>query len=367
MNRGFMTYVPHEKLSINWTPQDNSFILSLPWVSMKISVTDEDKEWIKDGAQHLHTSVSNPNVQRFVSELKEFPIFYIQPRHLDEFKAKDLQPCPKITVDSSTPSSFIATFGCEISDELKRDIPSAWTWDWEKILSKAQIPGTDLYDPLSFVSYLICYRLEWENTTWSGQDSFGQFLERLLEQDEEKFFQVMGWIVKQSWHVTSEACQIMEPALIHFEKARVWIQHYISDELGHHKFMEEVFRDLNLHINDFPVGAATKWQMDAFAKTAVVSPLAFSALINLFEASFYEGQDPISRILKKSSKPHAAHGYDLHYKINQDNRHCDMPLQLATYLAPQTYEHASLTLGLFELTLNFTDGMEKDIARSFKV
>ena len=362
-----MTYVPHEKLNINWAPSHKSFTLSLPWVSLGVDVTDEDQGWIKEATQHLHSSFSNQNVQRFISELKEYPIFYLQPRNLRDFKNKDLQPCPQLNIDSSTPSSLIATFGCEIADELQKDIPPMWTWDWDKILSKSLIPGTDLYDPLSFVSYLICYRLEWENTTWSGQDGFGKFLEDLLKQDEEKFFQAMGWVVKQSWYVTSEACQLMKPALIHFEKAREWISHYIHDEAGHHKFMEQVFRDLGMNKEDFSVGAGTKWQMDAFANTAVLSPLAFSALINLFEASFYEGQDPISRILRKSSKPHAAHGYDLHYKINQDNRHCDMPVQLASYLAPRNYTHATLTLGLFELALNFFDSMEKDLAKTFKM
>ncbi|OJW54964.1 MAG: hypothetical protein BGO67_05090 [Alphaproteobacteria bacterium 41-28] len=362
-----MTYVPHEKLSINWGPHDKSFALSLPWVSMEVGVTKEDYPWIKDATNHLHDSVSNQNVQRFVSELKEYPIFYIQRRRLEEFKEQVLQPCPDLNVDSSTPASLIATFGCEIAGELKKDVPTKWTWDWEKILSKARIAGTNLYDPVSFISYLICYRLEWENTTWSGQDGFGKFLEHLLEEDEDKFFQAMGWVVKQSWYVTSEACQVMKPALIHFEKARDLLHHYIHDEAGHHKFMEIVFEDLGMNKDNFPVGTGTKWQMDAFAKTAVISPLAFSALINLFEAAFYDGQDPISRILKKSSKPQAAHGYDLHYKINQDNRHCDMPVQLASYLAPQTYSHVALTLGIFELTLNFYNCMEKELAKSFKV
>src|SRR5258708_1617606 len=113
-----MSYIPHEKLAVNWTPQADAFMLSLPWLAM------------------------------------------------------------------------------------------------------------DLYDPVSFVSYLICYRLEWESVTWSGQDGFGQFLERLLKHDEAQFFQAIGWVSKQSWFVTTEACQGMEPALIHFEKAHDLIHHY---------------------------------------------------------------------------------------------------------------------------------------------
>lgn len=362
-----LSYIPHERLNVRWNNSNNSFILSLPWVAMEVDVNEKDKTWIKDATEHLKSAPSNLNVQKFLHELKDYPIFYVQPRTLQDFHGKDLQPCSPLTINSSTPDALISTFGCDIVDGLKRDILSDWTWDREKILSKAKIPETDLYDPLSFISYLICYRLEWESTSWSGQDGFGQFLERLLKCNEEQFFQAIGWVTKQSWYVTTEAYQAMDPALTHFSKARDQIDHFIRDEIGHHKFMEQVFRDIGLEKEDFPVGSATKWLLDAFTRTATLSPLAFSALINIFEAAYYEGQDPISRVIKMSSKPHAAQGYDLHYKINQEHRHCDMPIQLAAYLSPQTKEQTLLTLGLFEQTLYFLDQMEKDFAKLFKV
>ncbi|MGC8483222.1 MAG: hypothetical protein ACP5OE_06220 [Thermodesulfobium sp.] len=362
-----MPYIPHERLSISWENNEKSFMLSLPWLSMEIEVMDKDKGWIKDATEHLHSIPANNNVQRFINDLKDYPIFYIQPRTLEEFKGKDLQSCPELTLDSSTPSTLISTFGCEMAEELKESAISSWIWDRKKILSKAQILGTDLYDPISFVSYLICYRLEWESTTWSGQDGFGQFLGNLLKHDETQFFQAIGWVSKQSWYTTKKFSQMTKPALVHFEKARELIHHFICDEAGHYKFMEEVFRDLVLDKNDFPVGEATKWLLRAYKRVAEISPLTFSAMINLFEAAYYEGQDPISRVIKMSSKPQAARGYDLHYKINQEHRHCDMPIHLASYLAPQTYAHTTLVLGLFELTLNLLDQMEKNLKKRLKM
>lgn len=362
-----MLYIPHEKLVINWNSKGDSFGLSLPWLSMEIDVEEEDKGWIQDATDNLQSSPLSQNVQRFITQLEDYPVFYIQPRNLEDFKEQDLQSCTALTVDSSTPFSLLETFGCPISDGLKNESIPAWTWDWEKVLGKTRIPGTDLYDPVSLISYLICYRLEWESATWSGQDGFGQFLERLLKQDEKQFFQAIGWISKQSWFVTTESCQGMEPALTHFAKAHDLLDHYIRDELGHHKFMEQVFEDIGLDKHDFPVSSGTKWLLNAHKRAAQISPLVFSAMINLFEAAYYEGQDPISRVIKLSSKPYAAQGYDLHYKINQEHRHCDIPLLLAAHLAPQTYDHAALTLGLFELTLNFLDKIEKDLAKSYEV
>jgi len=362
-----MSYVPYEKMAITWLGpnqmQEEGFVIKLPWLSMEFDVTQEDKPWIKDATTHLHTDPFNRNVQKFIQEIKDYPVFYIKPRTLKEFEGKDLQECPQVAVDTSTPSRFVETLGCPIDASLKEDIPQNWTWDWEGILNKARIKGTELYDPMSLVSYLICYRLDWESKTWSGQDGFGKFLEKELKEDEDKFFQRIGWVAKQSWYVTTETYEAMKPALTHFPKNGGWIEHFMTDEIGHYKFMEQVFDDLDLNKEDFPVGNATKWLLDCHRRTSVISPLAFSAMINIFEAAYYEGQDPISRVLKLSSRPQAARGYDLHYKINQEHRHCDMPINLASHLAPQTLSQVLLTLGIFELTLHFLDSMEQKLAK----
>jgi len=363
-----MSYIPHEKLNIEWINNDASILLSLPWMSMEVDVTQEDKEWITDAVYHLHSSPSQSSVQKFIHKLKDCPLFYIQPRNLEEFNEEDLQACPPLDVNPSSPLAFISTFKCKISDELKRNIFPIWTWEREKILNKARIPRTRFYDPISLMSYLICYRLEWESTTWLGQDGFGQFLERLLKHDEAQFFQAIGWVAKQSWYKAMESGKTMKPSLTHFEKGKELIHQFICDGAEYYKFMEQVFRDISLDKEDFPICAGTKWLLKALERTATISPLAFSGLINLFEASTYcEKQDPISRVFKLSSKPYAAQGFDLHYKSNQEHCHYEMPIKLAACLGPQSQGHALLTLSLFELTLNFLETMEKNITKTFKI
>ncbi len=366
-----MQYIPYEKMSINWVEPsqttDEGFVLTLPWLSMEFDVEQEDKSWIQDATRRLHAHPESENVQKFIRQVKDYPVFYVKPRQIKEFEGKDLQECASLDVDTSTPSRLVETFGCPIEASLKEDILSGWTWDWEKILNKARIEGTELYDPVSLVSYLICYRLDWESRSWLGKDGFGIFLETLLKKDEQQFFQVIGWIARQSWHVTTETYGAMKPALTRFPKMREVVSHFMTDEIGHYKFMEQVFDALDLNREDFPVGDATKWLLDCHRRTADISPLAFSAMVNIFEAAYYEGKDPISRVVELSSRPHAAHGYDMHYKINQEHRHCDMPVHMASRLAPQTHGHVLLTLGIFELTLNFLDRMEQKLAKSFDI
>ncbi|OJX03714.1 MAG: hypothetical protein BGO76_00110 [Caedibacter sp. 38-128] len=362
-----MLYLPYETLSVSWSNNNKKLNLTLPWLSMEIDVDPVEKLWIEKAINFLHKDPFQGETQRFIKELKDYPLFYYKPRLIDEFKNQNLEGSKSFNVDYSTPLNFFNSAQIPADPALQHDIPLKWEWEWDKILNKCRIEGTELYDPLSFISYLICYRLQWESTSWSGQDGLGKKLEELLKKDEQKFFKAIGWISKQSYFITKNFCDGLRPALTYFPKAHDLIEHFINDEAGHHKFMDQVFSDLNLKNDDYEVGPATRWVLAAHNRMAIFSPLAFTAMINLFEAAFYEGQDPISRVIKKSSKPQAARGYDLHYKINQEHRHCDMPLIFAQRIAPQPKEHLILTLAIFELTLHFLDQMEKRLDEFVKI
>ena len=355
-------HIPYEKMKINWNQTKDSFELALPWVDISLDVEDKEKSWIEEATHNLHEKPELPSVQKFFETLKAYPLSYQRPRTLEAFEKQDLQPCPDTLakVDFSTPETFIKTIGVPFSPSLEQDAPPQWTWEMEKILDKAKIPGTDLYDPISLITYLICYRLDWESETWSGQDGMGQILEKIRLNDEVRFFKMVGWISRQSHYVTTQFHISVLPALKHFSKARETLEHFINDEVGHFRFMDQTIADLGFKgAQEFSLGDATRWMLDVFEKLGKISPMAFSAMINVFEAAYYEGQDPLSRVIKRSSKPQAAKGYDMHYKINQDHRHCDMPVILGRYCAPQQKDHALLTVHLFEVTLNLLDIMEK--------
>jgi len=217
-------YIPYEKMDVSWGKSDRTkdkyLELTVPWLSMKVSVKPEDEGWVKDAVDSLHTNPLSGNVQKFIHELRDYPVFYTKPRMLSDFEGQNLQPCADTEVDSSSPSRLIETFGCPISTSLREGIPTGWTWDQEGILSKARIEGTDLYDPVSFVRYLLCYKLDWESEGWVGQDGLGNFLEILLQKDEDQFFKAIGTISRQAWQVMTEFAPSMEPALMHFPKKK---------------------------------------------------------------------------------------------------------------------------------------------------
>lgn len=364
-----MLQIPYEKMSINWLGSDqvDRFSFTLPWISMEVDVTEEDRGWISDATAHLHTDPLNSNVQKFIEAFKDYPVSYVKPRKLEEFAGKDFPECPLLDVDLSTPATLLATFGCPLDPSIQEDVIPAWTWDQERILGKARIEGTNLYDPVSFVTYLACYRLEWESQTWLGQDRFGSFLETLLKKDERQFFQAIGWISRQAWQVMTEFSPSMEPALNHFGTRKEVVARYIAEEVGHAKFMEQVFRELDLDKDTFSLEGGTKWLLGSYKRAATLSPLAFSAMVGLFEAAYYEEDELIPSIIRRSSRPNAARGYELHGKVNKEYCHRDIPVHFASCLAPQTRSHALLAVVLFELTLNILNRMEQRLAEGFGV
>lgn len=358
-----MQYLPHPKLSIVWSAARDEFTLKLPWLTMGVDVDPNELPWIEDATQRLFETPDHPNVQKFLKHFSDYPVSYIKARTLDAMQGKDLAPCPQtLKFDLSTPQGLLQSIGIPAAAALGHNVPTQWSWNWSELRDVARIPGTSLYDPMTFISYLILYRLDWESTTWCGQDGLGKLLERYLAEDESKFFWLLGLISRQSWQVTMDSNKGLEPALDTVPQAREAIEHFMMDEAGHYKFMEMVFEDIGLNREDFPLFPETRWLLDCHKLMASEAPLAFASMINIFEAAFYEGQDPISRVVLQSSKPHAARGYDLHYKINQEHRHCDMPLVIGQHLAPQTREQLELTMAIFELTLVALDSAEARMA-----
>ena len=359
--------IPSEHLSVKWHEQDSEFTLSLPWMSMEIEVEKEDMHGIKSATTLIsEKNYNQESVQSFLQSFKDYPVSYKAPRSLHAFAKKDLQQAYNRIehYDFSTPKAFVQSAGISCDGLALTDLPDSWGWDLENILSISKLndsdPSTPLYDPMTVVSYLVLYRLAWESSAWSGQNGLGDGLEKLLKKDESQFFDMIAWVTKQSHYVTREFHESVRPGLEHFKPAQHELEHFITDEIGHHKFMEQVFQDIDRDANEYQVGAATKWMLAIFKQLGTQSPLAFSAMVNIFEAAYYEGEDPLSRVLRQSSKPHAAYGYDTHYKINQEHRHCDMPVILASKCAPQPRDHVELTVRLFEVTLLMLDKMEQN-------
>lgn len=356
-------YLPHQKILIEWV-KENTFSLRLPWTTLNIEVENKDKGWIEKAIHSLHGDPGHPLVQRFLDQLSFYPISYQKPRKGEGFVAPFYEKFSGAleAMDFSSPLTFLHSLKIQLEPVLQKDLPLSWEWNEEEVLEKSKIAGTDLYDPISFISYLHLYRYEWEKSKWTGQNGLSQFLEKMVHENEERFFKLIGWISRQSHYVTKNFCKACDNAVKNFTVIAPLLSEYLKEEIGHHKFMEQVISDLGFKsVDEFEVGEATRFLIKVPEILGNLSPLAFCAVINIFEVICYDEIDPISKIVKKSSKPYAAKGYNLHFKINMEHDHAGVPMRLAKLLPPQEKKHLLITMRIYELTLILLEKMEQKL------
>lgn len=358
-------YRPYENLQVSQIGEGDLSV-STPWIDLSFEIEKDQGSWIRKAIENLHVSPLTPEVQRFLEPLKDYFVSSVVPRPLSEFEGKPYETKAGSLdfIDFSTPLAFLRSSGVEYDPKLEKTCPSEWRWDPTLVLEKSKIPETDLYDPLSFITTVTLMRLENEEKEESHpKENLYTILEKALETDENLFFRYMGWVSRQSYHITSNVCHKFDRPIQQSPVLREHLERYRADEAGHHKFMEQTLNNLGFKIEDFEVGYATKFLVDVFEKTGSMSLFAFVCLISIFEPPIHLEEDPLSTLLKKSSKPQAAKGYTMHYKINMEHNHADVARSLCAYFGAQSKNECLFTIRLFELCLHLTSRMEENLPK----
>lgn len=357
-----VTRVPYSKLAFHW--QDDAHLsISAPWINLEFEIDAKEKPWIKEATDFAHSDPTHASVQKLLDQLKKFPIFYTLPRPETAFDGEELETTlfPLDHVDFSTPKSCINTLRMDFDEALLNDLPDTWLWSADEILEHAHIAGTDLYDPLTVNTYLPLIRLAHARNGWEGSGGIYNILEEALENDEARFFTYMGWTARQSHYLTSNAENIIENGIKNFPVLRRDLQEYLADETGHHKFLTEVLDKLEFTVDDFELNAAIKFFVASLCGMADRSALAYINLIDFSEAYAYEEKDPLSELLKKSSKPNAGDGYQKHYQINFGHDHDMIAYAFCSKLGPQRKEDCLLAIRICELCSLLINAMEKNV------
>ena len=265
-------YQPYHDLKVSWI-NDNEISISTPWINVTFEIEKEMKSSIRNAIFNLHTDPLSSEVQAFLQPLKDYFVSYILPRTLSEFEGLDLetQTCNLDFIDFSTPLSLLRTLGIEYDPSLENDCQASWKWKTDDVLRKSRIPGTDLYDPLSFITSLNLMRLENEGKEEIAQRGLYDILGETLKTNEELFFRYMGWVSRQSHYITSTVCHKFDIPIQRSPILREHLEHYRGDEVGHHKFMEQTLDDLGFKVEDFELGNATKFLSDSFDKFSFLS------------------------------------------------------------------------------------------------
>jgi hypothetical protein len=157
----------------------------------------------------------------------------------------------------------------------------------------------------------------------------------------------------QSYHVTSHCVNSLAPGLSNnrypaFVEA---LRMYIAAEDGHHFLIERALSELG----ETPTITAVHWSvsdsMHLLRWCAENSPFALANCIGLFEMASYAETDPIAEALNLLAQPKAAKPLWAHFRINKQEEHCCIGLDLASRLPMISLEDV-LTASIAAQTLS---------------
>jgi hypothetical protein len=357
-----MIYLPYPNLQIDWNSDKSGFMLSLPWIMLEIETLAEDLPWIEKAINFLHLDQTHEAVQRFLSQLKEYNVAYIAPRILPDKtlsmkddKISDLSP--EIL---QTPREFAQEIDTEASLALNIQLSPRWQWNVEEVYQACQIADTQFYDPLTLISYLQGYMLQSDALTDEFRTTIPSLLDQLRQMNEPAFFSFMKMMLRQTHYITACFQKYAPLSLQTFPEAEEEIEDFLREEKGHDKLMEHSLKVLGVDVPETISVLPENILLISLFKAAIERcPLAFTAMVGFFEGGEYGETDPIADVLKKSSLPQSALGYERHFEINKAGNHNEVIQDLAKKLPLQTRESVAFTTRLLELAAYIGSASDK--------
>lgn len=357
-------HAPYESVKVEWNSDKTGLYVSLPWVSLEIEVFVQDRQWVEEAITYLHKDWTNQSVQRFLNELSGCDIAYSSPRSIDDIgTGLTLSDEPNLLAEDAlkTPLSF-SKFICQNTEDITDvSLPQAWEWDLEKICRVSNIKGTDLYDPITIVSYLKGMLLASDAMTDSYRQELPVLLDQLRERSEPKFFTFMLMMLRQTHYITEKFQQYVPLVLNIFSEAATEIQQFIDEEKGHDKLMELSLSALGCeNPDDIKVLKENILIMELLNFAVNSTPLAFTVLVGYFEGGHYGDADPLAEVLKKSSVPKSAFGYERHFEINRDGDHNEVLHSFANKLPAQDAQSVAIAARILELACYKGRSLDQD-------
>lgn len=357
-----VTRIPSKELSLSLADNGQLAIFT-PWIDLAVKVDASERSWVEQACRLYQDEPQQEYVQRFLHNLKDYPIYYTQPRDIKQFDSDTLEStCFDLSyIDFSSPKAFIDTVGIPFDERIIDYMPVNWQWNLDEILEKSKIIGTEYYDPTSINTSLALTRLESVSKNSQERQGVIPIFKKLLKSDEQSFFRYVGWSARQSHYLTLNSEKMLANAIDYFPKLKSVLHEYIEDEKGHHLFFEDILSKLDYGVDDFSPAASMRYFVDAFFLTGRKSALAFLNLIDFSEAYTFDEADPLSVLIEHSSKPNAGQGYKQHYQINCEHDHSDLGYSFCLLLSPQRREDCILAVRIYELCSHLLASMDANI------
>lgn len=326
--------------------------LICPWLALEVELEDSSLESIDLCLKKIkQKDFLDQQVQEFLAFFSDYPILYVKPSKEKIVRKELALPSGKYELLNNLEiNSGNIPWGLLF-------VTNSWSIDLDKVLDFAYI-GEGLYSPVAVFSYLNHFIFSQSD---SGDD-IHQKLELILARDEKFFFELMKTILRQSYHVTHSCDRSISPAISLAVETKDAIQRYVNSEKGHHNLILRSFQCLDENPIEscylMPETIVSMELLECVAKRCVTS---FACSISLFEFGGFNECDPMASLLRKSSKPEAAKGLEIHFGINENEGHALVGLEFAKLIQPITVDSVFLACLAVETQIQLGNKIQKNI------
>jgi hypothetical protein len=324
-----------------------------PWLQFSVRISPEHLTQTQEIVDRLKsgdvTPQDIPKMSWFFSSLSKYPLAYILPRQgtfgTDEFSSV----APELPTESpknlmqkiASQSEHSATLDAFAGRVLKSD----WTWDQDAALEFSNTGAG--YDPESLYSIARRFHLlnDLENNVTGPLIDYV----RSLKNQTEKFRKASAVIVRQNHYITEKCDVTLRAALPSAQGAEEEILEFIQAEAGHDKILLKALKSLGTTPESVPTLDATISIMDVFRYVGKRNLLAFAMVVDIFERTSYDEQDPMAAVLIEGGESTAGAQMDTHREINDAGEHENVALGFLQTMKPVSEAYAREALFLAEL------------------
>jgi len=360
---------PYDEVSIaRESPSSPRFLISAPWLTFAVKVDDDSLAKTDAIVGKIQSGTlcaeDSDDLTWFLSALAKRPVAYILPRG-HEF-GTDTHQLIDQTIDYSSPRSAVNSLVSEknslTSRYAEQALPMPWSWDHRAVLDFARTP-TGL-DPESLFSVARRFHLlnDLEN------NKTGELLEyvQTLKNDSEKFRQASALIVRQNHHITQKCDPTLRAALPLAKGAEKMVLDFIQAESGHDKILLKALTALGVTPDSVPALDVTVALMDVFQIAARRNLLGFAMIVDIFERTSYQEEDPMTSLLKSGGEERAGRQMDIHRAINDSGGHENVALGFLANMKSVDEAYASEALFLAELVTLIIHQVSSETLRFLK-
>ncbi len=334
---------PYPETKVDWLNRaTGTLVIRTPWIEVEAEVPIEADHEIDQAMRSLNNYYIESEarnvraVHYFLEQFQNEPISYITPRKITEFA--DINP---VTLP---PHDFLLSqiSSCKIGDCSQLE---------EDVLTKSRIEGSKFYDAQTVVGLLRRQRLIHLSSSQLIQNQIENLIP-LKDANRTLYIAIMRRILQHAWYITNNAVGSLSGALSLNPVATPMLLAYIRSEAGHDLLVKKSFKDLGGDISQLgeDLFSEVVALIDLLKTSASVSLLTLAALIEGFEGIHFD-EDPMNiwTLLDGLDEyPNAARGVTEHQRINEDQNHANVGLELASVLPPVTEEEVLLAVRVSE-------------------